>query len=92
METQSVITELANSRARIRALLIADPGTGRIEADVFPRSAVMRFVFNARARKLAFSALSLGALFASRRRHARATGAWPLFTQSLSHIMERVRH
>jgi hypothetical protein len=91
METQSVRDELRATRARIRALLIPDPVTGQIEADVFPRSAVMRFVFNPHARKLAFTAVSLGAMFAGRRA-AAAGSVWPLVTRSFSNIMERVRH
>lgn len=33
---------LARNRARLRSLLVPDPETGRIEADVFPRSAAMK--------------------------------------------------
>jgi hypothetical protein len=33
---------LAQSRARLRSLLVPDPETGHIEADVFPRSKAMK--------------------------------------------------
>jgi hypothetical protein len=61
--------ELQRSREQLRALLIPDPLTGRIEADAFPRSQLMRFVFSAGKRNLAMSALGAAfSMFAARRR------------------------
>jgi hypothetical protein len=42
MERHDAQLSLAMSRARLRSLLLPDPDTGRIEADVFPRSGVMK--------------------------------------------------
>jgi hypothetical protein len=42
MEERNPEVRLEQSRARLRSLLIPDPATGRIEADVFPRSIAMR--------------------------------------------------
>lgn len=47
MEKHDVQLELQQNRARLRALLLPDPETGRIEADVFPRSKAMRLVLSA---------------------------------------------
>jgi len=42
MAKHDVEVSLAESRARLSSLLVPDPETGRIEADVFPRSAAMK--------------------------------------------------
>lgn len=42
MENLDPAVSLQQSRAQLRSLLIPDPDTGRIEADVFPRSIAMR--------------------------------------------------
>lgn len=42
MENIDPAVSLQQSRAQLRSLLIPDPDTGRIEADVFPRSIAMR--------------------------------------------------
>ncbi|HTQ35825.1 MAG TPA: hypothetical protein VMH77_02210 [Steroidobacteraceae bacterium] len=47
MEEYAVVQRLAESRAHLRALLIPDPATGRIEADVFPRSIITRTLLSA---------------------------------------------
>jgi hypothetical protein len=70
---QAAVARLAHSRGLLRALLIPDPGTGKIEADVFPRSAVMRFLFDGGKRRMAFSALTTLAVLAGRGRMAKAT-------------------
>jgi hypothetical protein len=67
MEEHAVATELQHSRAVLRALLLPDPETGRVEADVFPRSAVMQFLFNKRKRKMATAGLTAVAMLAGRR-------------------------
>ncbi len=41
MEEHAVAIELQQSRAQLRTLLLPDPATGRVEANVFPRSAVI---------------------------------------------------
>jgi hypothetical protein len=42
MDKHELALNLEQSRARMRSLLIPDPVTGQIEADVFPRSTAMR--------------------------------------------------
>ena len=42
MEEHDLAARLRHNRARMRALLLPDPETGRIEANVFPRSIAMR--------------------------------------------------
>ena len=42
MEEHDLELRLTESRARLRTLLVPDPETGHIEADVFPRSIAMR--------------------------------------------------
>jgi hypothetical protein len=77
MEEHAIALELQRSRAQLRALLVPDPETGRIEADAFPRSQLMRFVFNAGKRKLAMSALGAAvSLFVGRRRAANRGSGW----------------
>jgi hypothetical protein len=53
-------------------LLLPDAVTGEIEADVFPRSAVMRFLFDSSKRRVAISALSTVAMLAGRGGLAKA--------------------
>ncbi len=81
METHDVTVDLADSRARLREMLLPDPETGRIEADVFPRSAVMRFMLNPRGRRMASAAVSAMAMLA--RRSNGGAGVLPVLTQSL---------
>jgi hypothetical protein len=83
MEEHDLVTRLEQSRAQLRGLLIPDPVTGRIEADVFPRSAVMRFLLDPRRRGMATAGLAaLGAL--AGRRRSRRTGAWSQMAQLAS--------
>jgi len=42
MEEHALVASLEQSRARLRVLLLPDPVTGKVEADVFPRSAITR--------------------------------------------------
>lgn len=42
MDQHDLQLKLQQNRAQLRALLIPDPETGHIEADVFPRSVAMR--------------------------------------------------
>lgn len=83
---QSAVARLARSRGLLRELLIPDPGTGKIEADVFPRSAVMRFLFDGGKRRMAFSALTTLAMFAGRGRVAKAT----LYSTALQFIRQAI--
>jgi hypothetical protein len=85
METHAVTTNLEESRARLRELLLPDPETGRIEADVFPRSAVMRFLLNPRGRRMAFTTVSALAMLA--RRSNGGAGLLPVLTQSLAGLL-----
>jgi hypothetical protein len=89
METHDVTANLEDSRARLREMLLPDPETGRIEADVFPRSAVMRFMLNPRGRHMAFTAIGALAMLAKRRNGGM--GLLPAFTQSLFGMLAR-RH
>ncbi len=89
MEAQSVAQELELTRARIRALLVPAHQMGRREA--FPRSAVMRVLLNPMARKVAMTALSVGAMVASQKA-AKATGIWPAVTRSMGNLIGRIRH
>jgi hypothetical protein len=89
METHAVTADLEESRDRLRELLLPDPETGRIEADVFPRSAVMRFMLNPRGRRMAFTAIGALAMLAGRRNGGM--GLMPALTQSLVGMLAR-RH
>ncbi len=89
MEAQSVEEELEATRTRIRALLVPEHRMGEREA--FPRSLVMRVLFNPLARKAALTAVSVGAMIASQRA-ARATGLWPLVSRTMGNIIGRIRH
>lgn len=65
MEEHATVVGLQRSRARLRALLLG--GTGAMpEADVFPRSALMRFMFDPARRGIAM--VALGALVRAIRR------------------------
>jgi hypothetical protein len=89
METHAVTADLEESRDRLRELLLPDPETGRIEADVFPRSAVMRFMLNPHGRRMAFTAIGALAMLAGRRNGGM--GLMPALTQSLVGMLAR-RH
>ncbi len=89
METQSVAAELEATRSRIRALLVPERGLGQREA--FPRSMVMRVLFNPVARKVALTALSVGAMVAGRRA-VRAAVVWPLLARTMGNFIGRIRH
>lgn len=85
MEEHAIALELQHSRAQLRALLLPDPATGRIEADAFPRSQLMRFVFSPGKRNLAMSAVSTAlAMFAGRRRAATGGGRWSQVLHSVA--------
>jgi hypothetical protein len=73
MEEHDLVAALRQTRARLRALLIPDPATGRIEADVFPRSTVMRFLV---------AALPIVTMLWWRSRPSRGA-AWPRLARSL---------
>lgn len=75
MEEHAVTARLTDSRARLRAMLVPDPETGHIEADVFPRSAVMRFLFDPRRRGMAGAGIAALTMLAGRRKRRRA-GGW----------------
>lgn len=90
MESHAVTARLHDSRERLRQLLIPDPGTGRIESDVFPRSAVMQFMFNARARRVAMALLSVFLMF--RRRSTPGLAIWPQLTRTLGGLIGLTRH
>lgn len=90
MERHVVSARLHDSRERMRALLIPDAYTGRIEADTFPRSALMQFVFNARARRVAMTLFSLFLMF--RRRSLPGLAVWPQLTRSLGGLLGALRH
>lgn len=85
MEEHPVTLELQRSRAMLRAMLLPDPETGRIEADVFPRSAVMRFLFNSRQRKLATAGIGAVAMLARMRRGR--VGSWAQVVQALGAVL-----
>ena len=85
MEEHAIALELQRSRAQLRALLLPDPVTGRIEADAFPRSQLMRFVLSAGKRNLAMSVISTAlAMFARRRRTAGGGGGWSQVLHSVA--------
>lgn len=65
MEEHATVISLQQSRARLRALLLGG-ARGAGEADVFPRSAVMRFVLDPDRRGMAM--MVLGALLRAVRR------------------------
>lgn len=90
MEEHVVAANLQHSRARIRALLLPDPLTGRMEADEFPRSAAMRFLFDPRRRRLAMMALAMLALLAGRKGAVKAA-IWPEVTQALGALLGHAR-
>lgn len=56
MEEHATVIRLQRSRARLRALLLGG-ARGAPEPDVFPRSALMRFVLDPEQRALAMTAL-----------------------------------
>ncbi|MDQ2641754.1 MAG: hypothetical protein M3Y79_14375 [Pseudomonadota bacterium] len=89
MEAHTVEAELEATRTRIRALLVPEQGMGRREA--FPRSLVMRVLFNPLARKAALTAVSVGAMFASQRA-VKATGLWPMVSRTMGNLIGRIRH
>lgn len=93
MEEHVVTARLSDSRARLRTLLLPDPETGHIEADVFPRSKVMRFVFNKRSRRMAMTGVSMALMMAGQRHKARAARAvWPVLARSLGKLTGLARH
>jgi hypothetical protein len=73
MEEHDLAVRLQQNRARLRSLLLPDPETGHIEADVFPRSIAMRAL-------VAGVPVLLASLL--RGRSARAA-AWPQVAMSL---------
>lgn len=85
--------ELQRSRAQLRSLLLPDPVTGRIEADAFPRSQLMRFVFSAGKRNLAMSAIGAAfSMFAGRRRRASGgSGGWSQVLHSVADAVGKRR-
>lgn len=91
MESHIISARLHVSRERMRALLIPDALTGRIDADTFPRSALMQFAFNARARRVALAVVSLFLMF---RRSRKLTGLaqWPPLLRSVGGLIGALRH
>lgn len=65
MEEQATVDGLRHSRARLRSLLLGG-SDGLPEPDVFPRSALMRFMFDPARRGIAM--VALGALVRAIRR------------------------
>lgn len=90
MESHALSSRLHDNRERMRALLIPDAVTGRIEADTFPRSAVMQLVFSARARRVAMTLMSLFLMF--RRRSIPGLSLWPQLARSLAGLIGGRRH
>ncbi|MEJ0099121.1 MAG: hypothetical protein WDO12_05000 [Pseudomonadota bacterium] len=73
----------------MRALLLPNPDTGRIEADVFPRSAIMRVVLDPRRRRLATAGLAaLSMLFA---RRGKGGSNWSEAMQSIGEAFSAAR-
>jgi hypothetical protein len=70
MESHAVSARLHENRERMRTLLLRDT-TGGGGAGTFPRSALMRFVFNSGARRAVMSLLSVFLMMRGRRRHRR---------------------
>ena len=68
MEEHPVIpaSSLDDTREQLRRLILPQPGHGEVEE--FPRSAVMRFLLDARKRQVAMAALSVGLMLLGRRR------------------------
>ena len=81
---------LEHSRAQLRAMLVPDPHTGRIEADVFPRSALMRFLFDPRRRGMATAGIAALTMLAGRRKRRRA-GGWSQMAHLASKFFLAVR-
>jgi hypothetical protein len=94
MESLAVALRLHESRERVRALLIPDPVTGRIEADAFPRSAVMRFILDSRSRRVSMGVLSALLLFVRHRRASRRArvAVWPRIAGALGTLVGLPRH
>lgn len=93
LEEHLVTARLRESRERLRTLLLPDPRTGHIEANVFPRSKVMRLVFNPRARRVALAGISVATMLAGQRHKARvARSVWPAVARSLGRLTGLARH
>jgi hypothetical protein len=90
--TEHALTErLEHSRGQLRAMLVPDPQTGRIEADVFPRSAVMRFLFDPRRRGMATAGIAALTMLAGRRKRRRV-GGWSQMAHLASKFFLAARH
>ncbi|MET0279570.1 MAG: hypothetical protein ABW278_00400 [Steroidobacteraceae bacterium] len=90
MEEHAVVRRLEQSRAQLRELLLPDPLTGRIEADVFPRSAVMRFMFDPGKRRMAMNTLATLASLTGRSGFAKLSMLSNL-TQSVAAMLKSRR-
>jgi hypothetical protein len=90
MESHAVSSRLHDNRQRLRALLLPDAATGRIEADVFPRSTVMQLLCSARARRVAMTVVSLFLMF--RRRGISGLALWPQLARSLGGLLRARWH
>ena len=89
MEEHAVTARLNHSRDRIRAMLIRDAKTGRIESQTFPRSALMRVAFDARARRLLVTGLGVLLLFKGRRTVGKRGIVVPLVARALGRMLTR---
>lgn len=93
MESHAVSARLHENRERMRAVLLRET-TGGGAAGAFPRSALMRFIFNSGARRAAMSLLSVLLMVRGRRRHRRVPGLslLPRLTSSLGGLLGTRRH
>lgn len=86
MEEHAVVENLRESRERLRKLLaLRGGGTDAADDDAFPRSAVMRFLLDARRRQLALAVMSAVWMVAGRRAVARA-GAVGLLARTMKSL------
>lgn len=68
MEEHPLVASLAHSRDRLRALMLPKEAGGERDDDTFPRSMLMRVLFDSRLRGLSLSLIaSLAAAFLQRR-------------------------
>jgi hypothetical protein len=89
MEEHAIAAELQQSRAQLRALLLPNPQTGRIEADVFPRSAIMRVVLDPRRRRLATAGIAALSMLFGRRK--KSGSSWSEAVQSIGEAFGAAR-
>jgi hypothetical protein len=81
---------LQANRQRIRALVVPRDPADAADDDVFPRSAVMRFLLDSRKRKLAMAALTVVLMVTGRRKAAKIAG-WSELAGSLGSLFGKSR-